>query len=344
MGHNVEEGNSIYHYVSGFGSFSDFIASDEDKSTAVYNQFSRLAARDLVYYQSELAELQALQDQYDIEDAKDVEDLQKLDLGSIIRAHTRDWVTFKHSAWGQSRPNTHLVPDERWKKRMDLAMEIRATLKDYQEALIRQSTLASLPRPSRQTMTALSNYFHTRAVVPHATPSAAQQQTTTTYPILTGASSKLYATGMTEAQIRLSDYISLSRPAEAEDPLTHFLKTYCSCLFRERIEPLEFPSRAISHLSARQVVRYSLTRIQLAVSFITTFFAAVLLFLPIAVLPISSSQHETLGLIALFVALFAIAIMLMTNARRAEVFGACAAYAAVLVVFISGDFAGGGNK
>ena len=89
---------------------------------------------------------------------------------------------------------------------MDLAMEIRRTLSDYQEALIRQSTLASLPHPSRQTMTALSNYFHTRTTVAHrAAAAASQQQTTTmTYPLLTGASSKLYTPGMTEAQIRLS--------------------------------------------------------------------------------------------------------------------------------------------
>ncbi|GAW12944.1 hypothetical protein ANO14919_023170 [Xylariales sp. No.14919] len=336
---DVEKKNSGYHYVSGFGSFADFITSDEDKSTAIYRQFTRLAARDLLYYQSELTELEALQDQYDIEDAKDVEDFQKPDLGGIIRAHSRDWNTFKNSVPGQSGPNAPAVPDERWKKRMDLAMEIRRTLRDYQEALIRQSTLASLPRPSRQTMTALSNYFHTRTGITHGFVSASQQQTTT-YPILTGASSKLYATGMTEAQIRLSDLVSLSRPADPDEPLTHFLKTRCSRLFRESKESSFLPSRAISHLPSRRVARYSLTRIQVAVSFITTFFAAALLFLPIAVLRTSSSQHVTLGLIALFVALFAIAILLMTNARRAEIFGACAAYAAVLVVFVSGDFAG----
>jgi hypothetical protein len=50
-----------------------------------------------------------------------------------------------------------------------------------------------------------------------------------------------------------------------------------------------------------------------------------------------------LGFIALFTVLFAGAIPLVTNARRAEVFGACAAYAAVLVVFVSGDLGGGGG-
>ena len=50
-----------------------------------------------------------------------------------------------------------------------------------------------------------------------------------------------------------------------------------------------------------------------------------------------------LGLIALFTVLFAAVIPLVTNARRAEVFAACAAYAAVLVVFVSGNLGGGGS-
>jgi tetraacyldisaccharide-1-P 4'-kinase len=50
-----------------------------------------------------------------------------------------------------------------------------------------------------------------------------------------------------------------------------------------------------------------------------------------------------LGWIALFTLLFAGAIPLVTNARRAEVFAACAAYAAVLVVFVSGNIGAGGT-
>ena len=46
-----------------------------------------------------------------------------------------------------------------------------------------------------------------------------------------------------------------------------------------------------------------------------------------------------LGLIAGYTVAFAMTIGLVTNARRAEIFGACAAYAAVLVVFVSGNLA-----
>jgi len=42
-----------------------------------------------------------------------------------------------------------------------------------------------------------------------------------------------------------------------------------------------------------------------------------------------------LGLIEMFMALFATSLAVLTNARRAEVFASTAAYAAALVVFVS---------
>ncbi|KAH9900276.1 hypothetical protein F4778DRAFT_782381 [Xylariomycetidae sp. FL2044] len=56
--------------------------------------------------------------------------------------------------------------------------------------------------------------------------------------------------------------------------------------------------------------------------------------------PAPSRPNTTLDLIALFMALFAAAIAIMTNARPAEVFGACTAFTAVLAFSVSGDFAG----
>jgi hypothetical protein len=52
-------------------------------------------------------------------------------------------------------------------------------------------------------------------------------------------------------------------------------------------------------------------------------------------------NQTKLGLIAGYTIAFAIAIGLVTNAKRAEIFVACAAYAAVLVVFVSGNLENG---
>jgi hypothetical protein len=51
----------------------------------------------------------------------------------------------------------------------------------------------------------------------------------------------------------------------------------------------------------------------------------------------SSRWKIRLGMVALFTAFFAGVVGLLTNARRAETFASSAAYAAVLVVYVSGS-------
>jgi hypothetical protein len=46
------------------------VASDPDKTTTIYRRFKRLSARNLLLLQSELAQLEALQNRYDTEDLK----------------------------------------------------------------------------------------------------------------------------------------------------------------------------------------------------------------------------------------------------------------------------------
>ncbi|KAH6677930.1 hypothetical protein F5X68DRAFT_235001 [Plectosphaerella plurivora] len=73
------------------------------------------------------------------------------------------------------------------------------------------------------------------------------------------------------------------------------------------------------------------------ISWLSTILAALLLVGAVVALYITRSDNLKLGLIALFTTLFAASVGLLTNAKKAEVFGATAAYAAVLVVFVSGD-------
>jgi len=62
---------------------------------------------------------------------------------------------------------------------------------------------------------------------------------------------------------------------------------------------------------------------------------AVLLLGAIVALRMIENRDSQLGLIGMFMALLAASVAVLTNARRAEVFAATAAYAAVLVVFVS---------
>jgi len=64
--------------------------------------------------------------------------------------------------------------------------------------------------------------------------------------------------------------------------------------------------------------------------------AAILLLGSIFNLFYVKDAQKRLGLIAMYTSIFAGCVGLLTNARRSEVFAACAAYVAVLVVFVSG--------
>ena len=79
---------------------------------------------------------------------------------------------------------------------------------------------------------------------------------------------------------------------------------------------------------------------RLAVAVINLFLAAGLLFGAIYNLYWVTSDQKKLGLIAGYTVAFAVCVGFATNAKKSEVFAACAAYAAVLVVFVSGNIGG----
>lgn len=77
------------------------------------------------------------------------------------------------------------------------------------------------------------------------------------------------------------------------------------------------------------------------VGFINALLAAVLLFGAIYNLYYVKDTRKRLGLIAGYTIAFALYLGVFTNAKRSEIFGACAAYAAVLVVFVGGGLDNG---
>ncbi|USP73078.1 hypothetical protein yc1106_00352 [Curvularia clavata] len=124
-----------------------------------------------------------------------------------------------------------------------------------------------------------------------------------------------------------SDLITLARPIE-EDYLSRFLQDHW--IFR---------SRNTSEIYDRTTV-YKNLHITRTVAGIDLLLAAILLIGAIANLYLVPNAKAKLGLVAMYTILFASSVALCTNARRTEIFAATAAYAAVLVVFVSGDLGG----
>ncbi|KAL2812337.1 hypothetical protein BDW59DRAFT_167843 [Aspergillus cavernicola] len=124
-----------------------------------------------------------------------------------------------------------------------------------------------------------------------------------------------------------NDLVALVRQPE-EDRLSSFLRKYCSVFFMEgRKGPGD-----IAYISSRRITLVSVA--------LNVLFAAALLFGSIFNLYYVEDERKRLGIIAGYTIAFALCITILTNARRSEIFSASAAYAAVLVVFVSGDLGG----
>lgn len=141
------------------------LATDPDRTTFIYNRFDGLSARNLLYLQSELAELQSRQRKFDEEEAtsRNMENKQC----------ARNFASFEKAALQDG--------NEKQKERMNLMLQIRKTIKEYQETLILASTLAALPSPSKTTLRASRTEFL------NEWPDKAQG-----FPTLGGSSANLY--------------------------------------------------------------------------------------------------------------------------------------------------------
>lgn len=88
---NVSLGSSSerQHPLQGYRRLAAFLAQDKDRSTSVYRGFHRVTTRNLLYLESELAELEARQDAIDNLDSQDLEALACAASWEILSKSTR---------------------------------------------------------------------------------------------------------------------------------------------------------------------------------------------------------------------------------------------------------------
>jgi len=122
------------------------------------------------------------------------------------------------------------------------------------------------------------------------------------------------------------DLVALRVPAD-QDRLSEFIQNNFGVFFQTSA-----PDGRTTYTSERSISHF--------VAIFSTVLAAVLLFGAIISLYIVQNKHALLGMLSGWTVLFAACVGLLTNARRDQIFGATAAYAAVLVVFISGNLGG----
>ncbi|KAF4979430.1 hypothetical protein FZEAL_4373 [Fusarium zealandicum] len=198
---------------------------------------------------------------------------------------------------------------------MKLVDRPRTKMKEYHEALELQSRVAGLHRPERRALNVARNELHGGPMRPDDRwPN----------PVI-GGKAKYYLDSE-------EDLISLRAPVET-DPLSNILRAY-------------WPGKEeTSRDGLRRISRYEERSITIAVALINILVAIILLVGSITSLYYVASPAATLGMICAFTVLFAPSVGLMPNEKRAEIFAGSAAYAAVLVVFVSnGQLSGGGSS
>jgi hypothetical protein len=121
------------------------------------------------------------------------------------------------------------------------------------------------------------------------------------------------------------DLVTLRKPGN-EDILSKLLQDHWAFQKRNTVDPVD------------RTTVYKGQHVAWTVAVINMLCAAVLLVVAIISLYVVNNPTAKLGMVVTYTILFALSIALLTNARRGEIYGASAAYAAVLVVFISGNF------
>lgn len=111
------------------------------------------------------------------------------------------------------------------------------------------------------------------------------------------------------------------------------------CIYLSSTLPSPADTRAIVNSRQNKSPLIIRSRVDYTVSVISALVAAIFLVVAIVALYFISIPVARLGTLCGFTIIFAATLACLTKAKRHEVFVATAAYAAVLVVFVSGNFA-----
>jgi hypothetical protein len=198
------------------------------------------------------------------------------------------------------------------KERVEKLEELGGLLKEYYKSLLRQAQISQFQKPSARVLSTFRDYLEGTGFKAEGMDGM---------PLISGRAGRFLSEEFE------GDLIALRAAAE-EDVLSKFLQDHWAFQKRQSTDPID------------RTTLYKNSHVVRTVSAVSMIIAAVLLISAILSLHVVTKEKFKLGLVAMYTLLFALSVSLLTNARRAEVFAATAAYAAVLVVFVSGELGG----
>ncbi|OTA94639.1 hypothetical protein M434DRAFT_383139 [Hypoxylon sp. CO27-5] len=259
----------------------------------IAKQFRELAVRDILYLQAELCDLQ-----YDF-NHQSIKDINSQD--EKTQVHDREWYLLSHAGGRQ------------WQ----LALQIRGKLREYYSAIQQYQSIRALPRPSNRRREIVSSYNISAALGGDCGFLGRDLSDVPPYPSIFSSQDS-------------SDLLFLGDEPGDEDFLTRFLVGPALTMFHYCWRPLKRPvSDLENQASGDQIAlyQYSDAKIRVVVHTLESVLSTVVPILSIVILYFSESMPLRLGLVCIFSVIFSVAMSLITNARRVEIFAAAAASA-----------------
>ncbi|KAH8766350.1 hypothetical protein F5882DRAFT_442927 [Hyaloscypha sp. PMI_1271] len=274
--------------VLGYPTLAAYIGATPELT--IFRRFTNLQTQSLLYYQAELIYLEGQLRDLEVQ-ASNSEDLARF---------ARDW------EWlGAVDLNGGL------NHHMTVMLRIRTVMKEYNELLLQQAGLATLPKPGGYDLHYLQDW------------------------LLEPKGGKFPLQGPDRNWVYSNDLLALRRRAESD-----FFAKWVS----ERLLPWyhRILGRYIHKKNPlrENEVTYSDSLILMAASMLATTLAALLIVAPVVVLYEVCSMRARLGLMATFTVLFSLCVARLTGAKRTDVFAATAAFAAVQAVFLGSNGVG----
>ncbi|KAF4542687.1 uncharacterized protein LTHEOB_7417 [Lasiodiplodia theobromae] len=268
-----------------------------DPAFSIYRNFEYLHSRVLLDLQFELSELEQELRSKDDDDAE-------CDIGQRrLISRRRDDVEARKE----------VQEDQDTRTRRQILTEIRQKLVEYDEVLIKARETATFQRPNKRDYKSVTTWFmNWKPLVQREWISLQHQE----------------------------DMLTLRQGREwaGFDGFIENMLTKFDCKLLRRI----FQPRLLSNKTKdKHLHYYDAKRVESFVALIITIVIFILLVLPVVLMyELTSfgdrqSTFRAIGVLVVFTLLFSAAMSLLTKAKRHELFGASAAYCAVLVVFIS---------
>ncbi|KAK4170710.1 hypothetical protein QBC36DRAFT_370836 [Triangularia setosa] len=233
-------------------------------------------------------------------------------LAAIDRAHScpkrqffdRDWATMAHA-----------MDDEAGQQWATMQL-IQEKLAEYNKALLTQVSLAKLERPNHQDLAFLREWIG--------------RPNNGNFPI--------HGPDQDSWNLKYEGDLMATKPRVPLDRLSRWVNDIVFPWYHKLFgEKLKDPESVTANLGTGIYI-YRESHLQMVIETVVTVVAALLPVLSIVVLYFlgDNNKFKFIALV-IFSAVFALALAIMTKARRVEVFAATAAFAAVNVVFLSQD-------